>query len=70
MSLFCSVRIENKLVKKFRVIKKEKFEVPMIYRNLSTDRVLTMEFCEGEHIDNKEYMIANEIDRHDVSSVV
>ncbi|EPB71187.1 ABC1 family protein [Ancylostoma ceylanicum] len=41
-------------------------KVPKMYYEYSTPRLLTMEFCEGEHIDDIDYMIKNNIDRHDV----
>lgn len=41
-----------------------------MYYDYSTPRLLTMEFCEGEHIDDMDYMIKNNIDRHDVSDTI
>uniref|UniRef100_A0A158PC39 ABC1 domain-containing protein n=1 Tax=Angiostrongylus cantonensis TaxID=6313 RepID=A0A158PC39_ANGCA len=41
-------------------------KIPKIYYEYSTPRLLTMEFCEGAHIDDMDYMIRNHINRHDV----
>lgn len=42
------------------------FQVPRIYWNLSSSRVLTMEYCTGGHIDDKEYMTKNKIPVNEV----
>ncbi|CAL1548366.1 unnamed protein product [Lymnaea stagnalis] len=49
-------RVE-KILRKFKFLK-----VPKIYWELSSDRVLTMEFCEGGKVDDVEYM-----KRHNIS---
>ncbi|KAK6018951.1 ABC1 family protein [Ostertagia ostertagi] len=41
-------------------------KVPKMFYEYSTPRLLVMEFCEGEHIDNIDYMIRNKINRPDV----
>ncbi|VDL79093.1 unnamed protein product [Nippostrongylus brasiliensis] len=41
-------------------------KVPKMFYEYSTPQLLIMEFCEGEHIDDIDYMIRNKIDRHDV----
>ncbi|XP_055879490.1 aarF domain-containing protein kinase 1-like isoform X5 [Biomphalaria glabrata] len=41
----------GKILSPFKFLK-----VPAIYWNLSSDRVLTMEFCEGGKVDNVQYM--------------
>ena len=38
------------------------FQVPKVYRQFSTNRVLTMEFCDGGQINDLEY-----IKKHDIS---
>lgn len=43
------------------------FKVPCIYWNLSSSRVLTMEYCTGGHIDDKEYMTKSKIPVNEVS---
>ncbi|CAI4225056.1 unnamed protein product [Auanema sp. JU1783] len=41
-------------------------KIPKIIYDLSTPRVLTMEFCEGAQVDDVNYMKANNINRHDI----
>lgn len=41
-------------------------KVPKIYYRYTSDRVLTMEFCEGAQINDIDYFLRNEIDRYDV----
>uniref|UniRef100_A0A8R1HMP0 Protein kinase domain-containing protein n=1 Tax=Caenorhabditis japonica TaxID=281687 RepID=A0A8R1HMP0_CAEJA len=40
--------------------------IPKIRYDLTTKRVLTMEFCEGAHVDDVEYLRKHKIDPHDV----
>ena len=42
-------------------------QIPEMKLDLSTSRVLTMEFCEGEHINNVQHLKDHNIDTHDVS---
>ncbi|XP_046338641.1 aarF domain-containing protein kinase 1-like [Haliotis rufescens] len=42
-------------------------KMPKIYWNLSSERVLTMEFCEGGKVDDKEYMKQHNISVNEVS---
>lgn len=42
------------------------FQIPRIYDELTTKRVLTMEYCPGAQIDDAQYMKDNKIDTHDV----
>lgn len=51
-----------KLLKHLRFLK-----VPRIHWNFSSSRVLTMEYCEGGTIDDKEYMTKNNISVNEVS---
>ena len=44
--------------------------VPRIYWNFSTERVLFMEYVEGGHIDDIDYMKANNIDVNSVSKYI
>uniref|UniRef100_A0A915CK93 Protein kinase domain-containing protein n=2 Tax=Parascaris univalens TaxID=6257 RepID=A0A915CK93_PARUN len=41
-------------------------KVPKIYYEYTTDRVLTMEFCNGAQINDVEYFIRHNIDRYDI----
>ncbi|PAV60657.1 hypothetical protein WR25_14415 [Diploscapter pachys] len=41
-------------------------KIPRIYDDLTTKRVLTMEYCPGAQIDDAQYMRDNKIDTHDV----
>uniref|UniRef100_A0A9J2PLK6 ABC1 atypical kinase-like domain-containing protein n=1 Tax=Ascaris lumbricoides TaxID=6252 RepID=A0A9J2PLK6_ASCLU len=41
-------------------------KVPKIYYEYTTDRVLTMEFCNGAQINDVDYFIRHNIDRYDV----
>ncbi|VDK17698.1 unnamed protein product [Anisakis simplex] len=41
-------------------------KVPKIYYEYTTDRVLTMEFCDGAQINDVDYFIENKVDRHEV----
>ena len=45
-------------------------KVPKIYWSLSTDRVLTMEYCSGGFIDDVQYMKDNKIDLVGVSNKI
>ena len=45
-------------------------KVPKIHWTLSTDRVLTMEFCSGGFIDDVDYMKRNKIDLVGVSNKI
>jgi aarF domain-containing kinase len=45
-------------------------KVPKIYWPLSTDRVLTMEFCSGGFIDDVNYMKENKIDLVGISNKI
>ncbi|XP_062603304.1 aarF domain-containing protein kinase 1-like [Saccostrea cucullata] len=54
-------RVER-LFKHFRFLK-----VPKIHWELSSERVLTMEFCEGGKVDDKAYMEKHKIDVNEVS---
>ncbi|KAF1751563.1 hypothetical protein GCK72_018117 [Caenorhabditis remanei] len=40
--------------------------IPKINYELTTKRVLTMEYCEGAHVDDVEYLKKHKIDPHDV----
>ncbi|XP_002741371.1 aarF domain-containing protein kinase 1-like [Saccoglossus kowalevskii] len=42
-------------------------KVPKVYWSLTTNRVLTMEFCEGGKVDDKEYMKQHDIDVDKIS---
>ena len=44
--------------------------VPRIHWNFSTERVLFMEYVEGGHIDDIDYMKANNIDVNSVSKYI
>ncbi|CAI2353877.1 unnamed protein product [Caenorhabditis sp. 36 PRJEB53466] len=44
--------------------------IPKIKYELTTKRVLTMEFCEGAHVDNVEYLKQHKIDPHDVCAKI
>ena len=48
----------------------EWLKVPKIYWQLSTDRVLTMEFCEGGFVDDVKYMKDNKIDLIGISNKI
>ncbi|XP_013398397.1 uncharacterized aarF domain-containing protein kinase 1 [Lingula anatina] len=51
-----------------RIFAKFKFlKVPKIYWDLSSERVLTMEFCEGGQVDDKQYMTEHGISVNEVS---
>ncbi len=41
-------------------------KVPKVYWDLSTERVMTMEFCEGGQVNDKHYMETNTIDVDEV----
>ena len=41
-------------------------KVPQVYWELTTERVLCMEFCEGGQVNDKEYMSKNKIDVSEV----
>lgn len=43
-------------------------KIPKIYWELSTDRVLVMEYCEGGQVNDLEYLKKNKIDPFDVSN--
>ena len=45
-------------------------KVPKIHWPLSTDRVLVMEYCEGGHINDKDYIVRNGIDAATISKNV
>lgn len=44
--------------------------IPKIKYDLTTKRVLTMEFCEGAHVDDVEYLKKHKIDPHDVCAKI
>ena len=44
------------------------YKVPAVYWNLTTDRVLTMEYCEGGQVNDKEYIMKNRISPEQVNS--
>lgn len=46
------------------------FKVPKIYWPLSTSKVLTMEYCDGGCINDKKYMLENNISVHEVSKML
>ncbi|CAG2249912.1 ABC1 [Mytilus edulis] len=52
----------QRLFKHFKFLK-----IPNIYWDLSSERVLTMEFCEGGKVDNREYMKQHKISVDEVS---
>ncbi|XP_052106539.1 aarF domain-containing protein kinase 1-like [Mytilus californianus] len=52
----------QRLFKHFKFLK-----IPKIYWDLSSERVLTMEFCEGGKVDNREYMKQHKISVDEVS---
>ncbi|VDM99795.1 unnamed protein product [Thelazia callipaeda] len=41
-------------------------KIPIIYENYTTERVLTMEYCDGAQINDINYFIENNINRYDV----
>lgn len=41
-------------------------QVPKIHWELTSERVLTMDYCEGGKVDNKEYMKKHNIDVNEV----
>lgn len=41
-------------------------KIPKIYYQYTSNRVLTMEYCEGAHINDIDYFLKNKIDRYDV----
>lgn len=43
-------------------------KIPKIYWDLSTQRVLVMEFCQGGQINDLEYIKTNKIDKFEISS--
>lgn len=45
-------------------------KIPKIHWQFSTDRVLVMEYCEGGHINDKEYIVRNQIDPTESSKIV
>ena len=45
------------------------FQAPQVYWELTTPRLLTMEFCEGAKVNNLEYIKANNISVDDVRMV-
>lgn len=45
-------------------------KVPKIYWKLSTNRVLTMQYCSGGHINDKQYMKDHDIDTEGVSKKI
>ena len=45
------------------------FQVPEIHWDLSSERVLTMEYCEGGKVDDREYMEKHNISVNEVSTV-
>lgn len=45
-------------------------KIPKIEWPLTTERVLTMEFCEGGQVNDRAYMVAHGIDTHDVSKKI
>ena len=45
-------------------------KVPKIYWQLSTDRVLTMEYCDGGFVDDVKYMKDNKIDLIGISNKI
>ncbi|XP_064602704.1 aarF domain-containing protein kinase 1-like [Liolophura sinensis] len=52
----------GRMFKHFRFLK-----VPAIYWDLSSERVLTMEFCEGGKVDNRDYMTKHGISVNEVT---
>ncbi|XP_041354030.1 aarF domain-containing protein kinase 1-like isoform X2 [Gigantopelta aegis] len=52
----------SRMFKKFDFLK-----IPKIYWNLTSERVLTMEFCEGGRVDNLEYMREHHISVSEVT---
>lgn len=44
-------------------------QVPKVYWNLSTSRVLTMEYVEGGQVNDLAYIRSNDIDHHEVSCI-
>jgi aarF domain-containing kinase len=42
------------------------FQIPKVHYELSTDMVLTMEFCEGGQITDLDYFNEHKLDRHKV----
>ena len=45
-------------------------KVPEVYWDFTTQRVLTMEFCEGGQVNDKDYMSQHDIDVNEVSAPV
>lgn len=43
-------------------------KIPKVYNDLCTDKVLTMEFCEGRQITDVDYFRDHKMDTHDVST--
>ena len=43
------------------------FQVPEVYWDMSSERVLTMEYCEGGKVDDREYMRTHNISVNEVS---
>ncbi|KJH53670.1 ABC1 family protein [Dictyocaulus viviparus] len=64
LDFILEARNGDRLAKMFRHL--EFLKVPKIYHAYSTPRLLTMEFCDGEHIDDIDYIMKNNIDRHDL----
>ena len=44
------------------------YQVPKIYWEYTNERVLTMEFCEGGQVDDREYMKKHGINVNEVKS--
>ena len=42
-------------------------QVPEVYWDMSSERVLTMEYCEGGKVDDREYMRTHNISVNEVS---
>ncbi|CAC5374091.1 ADCK [Mytilus coruscus] len=62
-----AVKIQHPKVKKHSFVDIKTMEIPKIYWDLSSERVLTMEFCEGGKVDNREYMKQHKISVDEVS---
>lgn len=45
-------------------------QIPKVYDEYTTERVLTMEYCDGAQINDCDYFKQNKINRYDVSSAM
>ena len=60
----------GRLLKEECGFKEEEVTVPKIHDNLSTKRVLTMEFADGTRVDNVEKMRENKVDAYKVAKTI